>query len=95
MIFKWLPKYDRHCRRHHLESPEICPAFIEKVLEFGRPSRVYPDKLFPERMVFEGYFPPLTGRPYRVIFEVSDQQEVIPVSCWRIKERAFTKEHKG
>jgi len=69
MIFKWLPKYDRHCRRHHLESPEICPAFIEKVLEFGR--------------------------PYRVIFEVSDQQEVIPVSCWRIKERAFTKEHKG
>jgi hypothetical protein len=26
-----------------------------------------------------------------VVFEVSDSQEVVPVACWRIKDRDYTK----
>jgi hypothetical protein len=55
----------------------------------GRPSRVYADKTFLHRYVFEGYIPPHVGRPYRVIFEVSSKEEVVPVSCWRIKDKEF------
>lgn len=89
MEIRWLPKYKKHCSGHHLEAPEICPAFIEQLLENGSPSRVYSDKTFAHRQVFEGYFPPGTGRPYRVVFEVSDKQEVVPVSCWRIRDKEF------
>ena len=93
MDFLWLPRFKIHCSGHHPESPEIDPDFIEKVLEFGRPSRVYADKSYPHRQIFEGYYPspPANGRPYRVIFELTDQGEVVPVSCWRIKDRDFRK----
>jgi len=91
MDFQWLPHFKKHCGGHHPEAPEISPAFIEKVLEHGSPSRTYPDKNFPHRIVFEGYYPPSTGRPYRVIFEVSTDSEVVPVSCWRIKDKDFRK----
>lgn len=92
MVFKWLPHCKKHCSAHHLETPEINPGFIEQVLEHGHPSRIYPDKTYAHRYVFEAYFPPtLKGRPYRVILEVSDEQEVVPVSCWRIKDKEFRK----
>lgn len=60
-------------------------------MAFGNPSRHYAHKAFPHRYLFEGYFPPDSGRPYRVIFEVSDQGEIVPVACWRIKDRDFRK----
>lgn len=91
MRFKWLPRYEKHCRKHQRESPEISPEHIEQVMASGQPSRVYADKTGEHRLVFEGYYPPRTGRPYRVIFEVSDDGEVIPVACWRIKDKDFGK----
>lgn len=91
MEIRWLPHYQQHCTDHHPEAPEICPALIEQILEHGSPSRVYSDKTYANRHVFEGYFPPGKGRPYRVIFEISGAQEVLPVSCWRIKDRDFRK----
>lgn len=91
MEFKWLPRCEDHCRKHQKESPEICPQFIEILMESAYPSRYYADRKFPHRYVFEGYYPPSGGRPYRVVFEVSDSQEVVPVACWRIKDRDYTK----
>ncbi|MDR3672761.1 MAG: hypothetical protein P4L36_18090 [Holophaga sp.] len=95
MEFIWLPKYHTHCFKHQAESPEICPDFIEQVLEYGSPSRIYPDKNYPHRTIFEGYHPPGHGRkprPYRVVFEVAETYEIVPVACWRIKDRDFRKE---
>lgn len=91
MQFRWLPKCEEHCRKHQEEAPEICPAFIEQVMEHGHPSRYYADRTYVHRYVFEGYFPPGCGRPYRVIFEVTEQQEFVPVACWRIRDREFRK----
>jgi hypothetical protein len=58
-------------------------------MELGQPSRYYADRTHAYRYLFEGYFPPGTGRPYRVVFEVSDNREIVPVACWRIKDRDF------
>ena len=91
MEFVWLPECEAHCRKHQKESPEICPEFIEQLMTQGAPSRHYADKAFAHRYIFEAYFPPEVGRPYRVVFEVSDQQAIIPVACWRIKDRDFSK----
>jgi len=87
--FKWLPKCVDHCRKHQTESPEITPEFIECLMSSGEPSHYYPDREHPYRYIFEGYFPPGTGRPYRVVFEVTDEDEILPVACWRIRDREF------
>jgi len=89
--FKWLPKCAQHCRKHQEESPEIDLEFIERLMEFGSPSRYYGDRRFSYRYTFEAYFPPDHGGPYRVVFEVSDEQEIVPIACWRIKDKDFRK----
>jgi|GEM_PF-3689373 len=91
MRFKWLPHFKKHCSKHNKESPEICPDFIERLMVDGHPSKIYADKTYDYRNVFEGFLPRDTGRPYRVIFEVSDENEIVPVACWRIKDKEYRK----
>ena len=91
MEFKWLPKCLEHCRKHQAESPEIDPEFIERLMESGFPSQIYPNRKATHRYIFEAFYPPFHGRPYRVVFEVSAAFEIVPVACWRIKDREFFK----
>ena len=91
MDFLWLQKCLHHCKKHQVESPEICPDFIENLMVFGSPSRIYGHKTYPYRHVFEGYYPPKEGRPYRVIFEVTDSDQVVPIACWRIRDKEYMK----
>ena len=91
MRIRWNRKTRDHLRKHQAESPEICPEFVERILSEAHPTNVYTDRNHPWRNVFEGYFPPDEGRPYRVIFEVDDEGAVWPVAAFRIRDHEFRK----
>ena len=91
MQLRWNRKTRAHLGKHQAESPEICPDFVERILSEAHPTKVYSDKTHPWRHVFEGYFPPDVGRPYRVIFEVDDDGAVWPVAAFRIRDREYKK----
>jgi hypothetical protein len=91
MEIYWNRKTRAHLRKHQVESPEICPAFVERLLSEAHPNKVYSDRTHPWRHVFEGYFPPEHGRPYRVIFELDDQGGVWPVAAFRIRDGDYRK----
>ena len=91
MQLRWNHKTRAHLGKHQAESPEICPDFVERVLNEAPPTKVYSNKTHPWRHVFEGYFPPEVGRPYRVIFELDDEGAVWPVAAFRIRDREYKK----
>lgn len=91
MDIHWNPKTRAHLRKHQAEAPEICPELVERILREAHPTKLYSDRIYPWRHVFEGYFPPDTGRPYRVIFEIDEEGGIWPVSAFRIRDREFSK----
>jgi hypothetical protein len=92
MEVRWSPKTRSHIHKHSLESPEISPEFVERFLAEAHPAKHYADTPSPWRQVFDGYSPPETGRPYRVIFEVDEDGAIWPVTAFWISDREFTKE---
>jgi hypothetical protein len=91
MEIHWTPKTRAHVQKHQAEAPEICPEFVERILRDAHPTKLYPDKTHPWRYVFEGYFPPDEGRPYRVILEFDDNGDAWPVAAFRIRDREYRK----
>jgi hypothetical protein len=88
---RWNSQTRTHIHKHSAENPEIDLGFVERFLAEAYPAKLYSDKPFPWRHVFDGYFPPEVGRPYRVIFELDEDGAIWPVAAFRIRDREYRK----
>jgi len=90
---RFTPASEAHLLKHSVESPEIQPHFIERVLHEAEPRFMYLDHTA-GRYIFEGY---ICSNPYRVVVEMAEENgriQFFPVSAHRINHRTFMRRMK-